>query len=156
MSTAGSNGLRATIATLADSAGQHLGYSEWTEMTQELVNQFAEVTGDHNFIHVDPERAASSPFGGTIAHGFLTLSLTAPITQQALTVTDATVGINYGLDRVRFPAPLPVGSRWRAGVEIQEVREIGGGVEVKLLITVEVEGSEKPALVAENLVRSYR
>jgi acyl dehydratase len=117
--TAGIIGLRATIATLADSAGQHLGYSEWTEMTQELVNHFAEVTGDHNFIHVDPERAAPTPFGGTIAHGFLTLSLIAPITQQALTVTDATVGINYGLDRVRFPAPLPVGSRWRAGVEIQ-------------------------------------
>ncbi len=156
MSTAGINGLQTTIATLADSAGQHLGYSEWTEMTQERVNQFAEVTGDHNFIHVDPERAASTPFGGTIAHGFLTLSLIAPITQQALTVTDATVGINYGLDRVRFPAPLPVGSRWRAGVEIQEVREVKGGVEVKLLVTVEVEGAEKPALVAENVLRSYR
>ncbi len=156
MSTGGINGLRTTIATLPDSAGQHLGYSDWTEMTQELVNRFAEVTGDHNFIHVDPERAASSPFGGTIAHGFLTLSLIAPITQQALTVTDAAVGINYGLDRVRFPAPLPVGSRWRAGVEIQEAREVRGGVEVKLLVTVEVEGSEKPALVAESVVRSYR
>ena len=156
MSTADINGLRTTMATLPDSAGRHLGYSEWTEMTQELVNQFAEVTGDRNFIHVDPERAASSPFGGTIAHGFLTLSLIAPITQQALTVTDAAVGINYGLDRVRFPAPLRVGSRWRAGIEIQEVREIGGGVEVKLLVTVEVEGSEKPALIAENLLRSYR
>lgn len=156
MSTADINGLRTTIATLADSSGQHLGYSEWTEMTQELVNRFAELTGDHNFIHVDPERAASSPFGGTIAHGFLTLSLIAPIIQRALTVTDAAVGINYGLDRVRFPAPLPVGSRWRAGVEIKEVTEIGGGVEVKLLVTVEVEGSEKPALVAETLVRSYR
>jgi acyl dehydratase len=156
VSTTGINGLQTTIATLAESTGQHLGYSEWTEMTQERVNQFAEVTGDHNFIHVDPERAASTPFGGTIAHGFLTLSLIAPVTQEALTVTDATVGINYGLDRVRFPAPLPVGSRWRAGVEIQEVKDIKGGVEVKLLVTVEVEGSEKPALVAENVLRSYR
>ena len=89
-------------------------------------------------------------------NAILTLSLIAPIIQRALTVTDATVVINYGLDRVRFPAPLPVGSRWRAGVEIKEVTEVGGGVEVKLLVTVEVEGSEKPALVAETLVRSYR
>jgi acyl dehydratase len=155
VSTADTNGLTTTMAELRDSVGRDLGYSEWTEMTQQLVDQFAEVTGDHNFIHVDPERAKSSPFGGTIAHGFLTLSLIAPVTQQALTVTDAAVGINYGLDRVRFPAPLPVGSRWRAGIRIEEVREVGGGTEVKLVVTVEVEGSAKPALVAENLIRVY-
>jgi acyl dehydratase len=156
VSTADINGLTTTLAELHDCAGRHLGHSDWSEMTQELVDQFAEVTGDHNFIHVDPDRARSSPFGGTIAHGFLTLSLIAPITQQALTVTDASVGINYGLDRVRFPAPLPVGARWRAGVEVQDVREVGGGgVEVKLLVTVEVENAAKPALVAENLIRNY-
>jgi acyl dehydratase len=154
-STAETHGLTTTMSELRESVGMHIGYSEWTEMTQEMVDQFAEVTGDRNFIHVDPERAKSSPFGGTIAHGFLTLSLIAPITQQLLTVTDAAVGVNYGLDRVRFPAPLPVGASWRAGVAIEDVSEIKGGVQVKLLVSVEIQGLEKPALVAENLVRAY-
>jgi acyl dehydratase len=143
------------MAGVRDHVGTHLGYTKWQEMTQDLVNQFADVTDDHNYIHVDPERAKASPFGGTIAHGYLSLSLVAPVTQQLLKITDATTGINYGLDRVRFPAPLPVGARWRGGAELVEVSEVKGGVQAKLLATIEVEGSEKPACVAECLVRVY-
>jgi acyl dehydratase len=144
------------MAGLKDTpAGTHLGFTDWEEMTQPLVNGFAEVTNDHNYIHVDVERAKSSPFGGTIAHGYLTLSLLAPVTQQLLQVTDASTGINYGLDRTRFPAPLRVGAQWRGGAEIAEVKEIPGGLQVKLLATVEVKGTDKPALVAECLLRVY-
>ena len=124
-------------------------------MEQERVNQFADATDDHQYIHVDVERAKASPFGGTIAHGYLTLSLVAPITMQLVKVTDATAGLNYGLDRVRFPAPLPVGAQWRGGAELVEVDEIPGGLQMKLRVTIEVKGSEKPAMVAESLVRLY-
>lgn len=141
---------------LQDLAGTHLGYTEWQEMTQERVNQFADVTGDHNYIHVDVERARNSPFGGTVAHGYLTLSLLAPVIQGLVQVSDAATAVNYGLDRVRFPGPLPVGSQWRGGVELAEVSEIKGGVQVKLLATVEVKDAERPALVAECLIRFYR
>jgi acyl dehydratase len=144
------------MAGLKDTPGRtHLGFTDWEEMTQPLVNSFADLTNDHNYIHVDVERAKSSPFGGTIAHGYLTLSLLAPVTQQLLQVTDASTGINYGLDRLRFPSPLPVGAHWRGGAEIADVREIPGGLQVKLLATVEVKGTEKPALVAECLLRVY-
>jgi acyl dehydratase len=143
------------MAGLRGSAGRHLGYTEWTEMTQEQVDQFADVTGDHQFIHVDLERAKASPYGATIAHGYLSLSLLATVTQQLLTVSDAKMGVNYGLDRVRFPAPLPVGAQWRGGAEIVEVSEVQGGLQGKLLATIEVQGSEKPAVVAECLVRVY-
>jgi acyl dehydratase len=143
------------LAGLRESAGTHLGYTEWEEMTQERVNQFADATGDHQWIHVDVERAKSTPFGGTIAHGFLTLSLTALIGQQLLKVTDAKMGINYGLDRVRFPAPLKVGAKWRGGGEIVEVTEAGGGLQVKQRVTIEAEGSDKPVCVADRLVRIY-
>jgi len=149
------NGLVIDMAGLRGSAGRHLGFTDWQEMTQERVDQFADVTDDHNFIHVDVERAKASPFGGTIAHGYLTLSLLAPVTQQLLTVSDASVGINYGLDRVRFPAPLPVGSLWRGSAEIVEVSEVPGGLQAKLRAAIEVQGSEKPAVVAECLVRVY-
>jgi acyl dehydratase len=155
MSTSSQTGMTTDMAGLAGHAGEHLGYTEWTEMTQGQVNQFADVTDDHQYIHVDVERAKASPFGGTIAHGFLTLSLVAPISQQLLTVTDAVAGVNYGLDRVRFPAPLPVGAQWRGGAELLEVTEVKGGLQAKLRVTVEVNGSEKPALVAECLVRLY-
>jgi acyl dehydratase len=148
-------GMITTMAELPGRAGTHLGYTDWREMTQEQVNQFADVTDDHNYIHVDVERAKASPFGGTVAHGYLTLSLLATVTQQLLRVSDATVGINYGLDRVRFPAPLPVGSNWRGGAEIAEVTEVPGGLQVKVAATIEVEGAQKPALVAEFLVRMY-
>ena len=143
------------LASLRDSAGKHLGYTEWEEMTQERVNQFADATGDHQFIHVDPEKAKNTPFGGTVAHGFLSLSLTATVGQQLMQVTDAKMAVNYGLDRVRFPAPLKVGTRWRGGVEILEVGEAGGGLQIKQRITIEAEGSEKPVCVADCLVRIY-
>jgi acyl dehydratase len=143
------------MAELPGKSGTHLGYTDWQEMTQDRVNQFADVTDDHQYIHVDVERAKSSPFGGTVAHGFLTLSLVAPITQQLMQVTDASAAVNYGLDRVRFPAPLPVGSEFRGGAEIVEVTEIPHGLQVKARVTVEVKGAEKPSLVADSLVRLY-
>jgi acyl dehydratase len=143
------------MAGLRESVGKHLGYTDWQEMTQDRVNRFADATDDHQFIHVDPERAKATPFGGTIAHGYLTLSLVAPIMQQLLKVTDAKMGVNYGLDRVRFPAPLPVGAQFRGGAEIVEVSEVPGGIQAKALIKIEVQGNEKPALVAESLVRMY-
>jgi acyl dehydratase len=152
--TMSTSGLVTDMASLRERAGTHLGYTEWSEMTQERVNQFADVTDDHNFIHVDVERAKSTPFGGTIAHGYLTLSLVASVTQQLMRVSDAT-NINYGLDRVRFPAPLPVGALWRGGAELVEVKEIPGGLQTKVTATIEVQDSEKPALVAECLFRHY-
>ena len=143
------------LSDLPNWVGKHLGFSEWREMTQERVNQFADATGDHQFIHVDVEKAKNTPFGGTIAHGFLTLSLTALVGQQLLNVTDAKMGINYGLDRVRFPAPLKVGARWRGGAEIVDVTEAGGGLQVKQRVTIEAKGSDKPVCVADCLVRIY-
>jgi acyl dehydratase len=123
-------------------------------MTQEQVDRFADLTGDHNFIHVDPERAKATPFGGTIAHGLLTLSLLARATQR-LQVTDAAMSINYGLDRLRFPAPLRVGDRWRATAQLLETSEIPGGVQVKARATAEIEGAVKPAAVADFVLRFY-
>ncbi len=149
------SGLVTNMAALPDHVGEHLGYTDWRELTQDTVNQFADVTGDHNYIHVDVERAKSSPFGGTVAHGYLTLSLVAPVTMELLKVTDATTGINYGLDKVRFPAPLPVGAQWRGGAELVEVKEVPGGMQGKVVATVEVKGSQKPAMVAECLIRVY-
>ena len=155
MSTSETSGLVTDLAGLSQHVGEHLGYTEWRVMEQERVNQFADATDDHQYIHVDVERAKATPFGGTIAHGYLTLALLAPITEQLLKVTDAVMGVNYGLDRVRFPAPLPVGAEWRGGGEITEVTEVGGGLQVKVRATVEVKGSEKPAMVAECLFRMY-
>jgi acyl dehydratase len=152
---AAQSGVVTDIAGLAGLAGTELGQTDWAEMTQAQVDAFADVTDDHNFIHVDPERAAQTPFGGTIAHGFLSLSLLAPVTQQLLEVTDANLKINYGLDRVRFPAPMPVGKRFRTSAKIAEVTPLEGGVQAKVVASVEVEGSEKPALVAEMLLRFY-
>jgi acyl dehydratase len=143
------------LAQLSDAVGKHLGYTEWREMTQERVNQFADCTDDHQFIHVDPEAAKQTPFGGTIAHGYLTLSMAAWIAGELMHVSDAKMGVNYGLDRVRFPAPLPVGAQWRGGAEIVEVTEVPGGFQVKTKITVEVKDQEKPACVAETLARIY-
>jgi acyl dehydratase len=154
MSETTSQGLRTTLAELSSHAGAHLGYTPWREMTQDEVDRFADLTGDHNFIHVDPERAAQTPFGGTIAHGFFGLSLVAVAAQQ-VEVTDAATSVNYGLDKVRFPAPLPVGSQWRAGAEIIEVEEIKGGMQAKVRATVEVKDAERPAVAAECIVRFY-
>jgi acyl dehydratase len=143
-----------TLAEVPTLVGRRLGHTDWREMTQERVDQFADVTEDHNFIHVDVERAKTSQFGGTIAHGYLTVSLLAPISQQLLEVTDAT-GVNYGMDRLRFPAPLPVGAEFRGTGEVKEVSEIKGGIQAKVLLAVEVRGSERPALIADCLFRYY-
>jgi acyl dehydratase len=143
------------LSDLPNWVGKHLGYSDWREMTQDRVNQFADATDDHQFIHVDVERAQETPFGGTIAHGFLTLSLIVPIMGDLFKVGGVKMGVNYGLDRVRFPAPLMVGAQFRGGAEIAEVTEVPGGVQVKSKVTIEVQGSEKPACVAETLVRLY-
>ncbi|MGZ4169105.1 MAG: MaoC family dehydratase [Solirubrobacteraceae bacterium] len=155
MSTSETSGLVTDLAGLPELVGRHAGYTEWRVMEQDRVDQFADATDDHQYIHVDVERAKESPFGGTIAHGFLTLSLLAPICGELVTVSDAETGVNYGLDRVRFPAPLPVGAEWRGGAEVVEVSDVPGGKQMKLKVTVEVKGAEKPALVAESLVRLY-
>jgi acyl dehydratase len=147
--------VRTGLAGLAAHMGSHLGYSEWQVMTQDEVDRFADLTRDHNWIHVDRERAAAGPFGGTIAHGYLTLSLVAPLMLELLQVEDASTAINYGLNKLRFPGPVPVGSNYRAGLELTDVTDIPGGVQIELNATVEVEGAEKPSLVAECLVRYY-
>jgi acyl dehydratase len=136
--------------------GLELGPSEWREITQERVNGFADATGDHQWIHVDPERAATGPFGGTIAHGYLTLSMLPEAGFALMHVEDASAAINYGLNKVRFPAPVPVGSRIRTSYRIADVAEVAGGVQVTTTATVEREGSEKPVCVAETLTRYYR
>ena len=136
--------------------GLDFGPSEWREITQERVNQFADATGDHQWIHVDPDRAAAGPFGGTIAHGFLTLSMLPQATFALMHVEDASAAINYGLNKVRFPAPVPVGSRIRASFRIDDVAEVEGGVQVTTAATVEREGAEKPVCVAETVSRYYR
>ena len=143
-----------TVAELPGLAGQRLGPTDWREMTQARVNEFADVTEDHNYIHVDPERAKDSPFGGTIAHGYLSVALLAPISQQLLDVQGAT-GVNYGMDRLRFPAPLPVGAEFRGHGEVLDVTEVKGGMQVKVTFTVEVRDQERPALVADCLFRYY-
>ena len=149
------NALMTTLAGLSGAEGTKLGPTEWRTMTQERVDAFADVTEDHNFIHVDAERAKSSPFGGTIAHGYLSVSLLAPISQQLLQVRDAGTSVNYGMDRLRFPAPLPVGAEFRGSGEIVEVSEVKGGVQVKATFAIEVRDQPKPALVAECQFRYY-
>ncbi len=136
--------------------GTELGVSDWHEITQERVDAFAEATDDHQFIHVNPELAAQTPFGGTIAHGFLTLSLTVAMAAEVpLDVGNPLMGVNYGLDKVRFPAPVPVGARIRLRVSLDEVSEVPGGIHMKQTMVTEVEGQEKPAMVAERLSRLY-
>jgi acyl dehydratase len=145
-----------TLAELPSFKGQPLGTSEWFEITQDRVNTFADATDDQQWIHVDVERAnAESPFGGPIAHGFLTLSLFVPMWSQILVVTDAAMGVNYGLNKVRFPAPVPVGSRIRLNATLIDVEEVKGGVQLTVAGTVEREGSDKPVCVVESLTRLY-
>jgi acyl dehydratase len=145
--------MQLTCDQLADAQGTDLGTSSWVVVTQEQINQFAEATLDQQWIHTDPERAASGPFGVTIAHGYLTLSLVSHFIQQLLVVPDASMGVNYGLNRVRFPAPVPVGSRVRGRGTLQQVDRIDGGVQTLTLMEVECEGSAKPVVVAEVLSR---
>jgi acyl dehydratase len=144
------------IEGLKAAVGEHLGYSPWIVVTQEKVNQFAEATGDHQWIHVDVERAkAESPFGGPIAHGYLTLSLLPAMMPQIVTTTGFKMGVNYGTNRVRFMSPVPVGSNLRLGAKLLSADEIPGGVQVVYEMTFEVEGNPKPACVAEIVLRSY-
>jgi len=147
---------RTTIAGLSSLAGSHLGYTGWRSITQEQVNHFAEATWDDQWIHVDVERARAGPFGGTIAHGFLTLALAPVLLDELLRVEDASRTINYGLDRVRFPAPVPVGSRVRLGVELNSLEQVSGGVQAALALTFELEGNAKPCCVGELLLRFVR
>ncbi|HEY7938773.1 MAG TPA: MaoC family dehydratase [Acidimicrobiales bacterium] len=136
--------------------GEHLGYSPWLEITQERVNQFAEATGDHQWIHVDVERAKKeSPFGGPIAHGYLTLSLAPSLLPQVVQVTGFPMAVNYGAGKVRFPSPVPVGSNLRIGAVLDSVDDVTGGVQVQMTLTFEVEGAAKPSCVAEVLFRYF-
>jgi len=144
-----------SLTALAEATGQHLGYSDWLDMDQKRVDLFADATGDHQWIHVDPERAAVGPFRRTIAHGFLTLSLIPALTSDIYGVDGVRMGVNYGLNKVRFPAPLPVGGRVRAGVELLEVTPVDGGAQVVAKVTVEVDGTAKPCCVAETVTRLY-
>lgn len=144
-----------SVEALKQAVGQHLGYSAWMEITQDRVNRFADATDDHQFIHVDPDAAAQTPYGGTIAHGYLTLSLVVPLVSQIYAVDGVRMGVNYGTNKVRFPAPVPVGSRIRAGADLQSVTDVPGGVQVELKVTIETEGGEKPVCVAETVSRLY-
>ncbi len=144
----GIDGLKAAV-------GEHLGYSEFLEITQERVNTFADATGDHQWIHVDVERAKSGPFGGPIAHGYLTLSLGPMLYPTVVRIEGFSMGVNYGANKVRFPSPVPVGARIRLGVKLLEVEEIAGGVQMTMEFTFECEGAPKPSCVAEIIFRSY-
>jgi acyl dehydratase len=143
------------IAGLKDKIGEHLGYSDWVEITQQQVNLFADATGDHQWIHVDPERAKTGPFGGPIAHGYLTLSLGPMLMPQILAVHGISMAVNYGAGKVRFPSPVPVGSKLRLGAELLSVDDVTGGAQVTMRFTFEVEGAPKPSCVAEIIFRYY-
>ncbi len=135
--------------------GEHLGYSPYVDITQEQVNTFAEATGDHQWIHVDVERAKAGPFGGPIAHGYLTISLGPMLSPQIFAVSGISMGVNYGTGKVRFPAPVPVGSRLRLGATLQSVDDVAGGAQVQMEFVFEVEGAAKPSCVAEVMFRYY-
>ncbi len=144
------------IAELKTLVGEHLGWSPSVEITQEQVNTFADATGDHQWIHVDVERAnAESPFGGPIAHGYLTLSLTPMLMPQVFNVTGVSMGLNYGAEKIRFPSPVPVGSKVRLGVTLDDVTDIAGGAQVTATAVIEVEGAPKPSCVAQVVYRYY-
>jgi acyl dehydratase len=148
----------ATAIALADRpgmVGKHLGHSDWEVIDQDKINRFADATGDHQWIHVDIERAKAGPFGTTIAHGYMTLSLVPIFVFQLLKVEGAKLVVNYGLNKARFPAPVPVDSRVRMGGEIAAVEQVSGGLQVTLACTFEIEGQTKPACVAEIVFRYY-
>lgn len=147
----------ASIAELESLVGQHLGTSDWLEITQPRVNTFADATDDHQWIHVDAERAArESPFGGPIAHGYLTLSLVPHLWPQVLVVTDAAMAVNYGLNRVRFPSPVPVGAKIRLDASLLSVEQVTRGVQTTIAAVIEIDGAGKPACIAEPLYRYLR
>jgi acyl dehydratase len=144
------------VDALLDATGTHLGFSEWVTIDQSRINLFADATGDHQWIHVDAARAKAGPFGATIAHGYLTLSMTNLFLPQLITVENISMGINYGVNKVRFPSPVRVGSQIRGSAEIASVEEVAGGVQCIIRVTVELEDSDKPACVVENVTRYMR
>jgi acyl dehydratase len=145
-----------SLAELPALKGQELGTSDWVEVTQDRVDTFADATDDHQWIHVDPERATKeSPFGGPIGHGYLTLSLLIPLWSEVLTVTDTAMAVNYGLNKVRFPAPVPVGSKLRLTATLTDVEEVKGGLQLTVAAVIEREGGDKPVCIAEPVFRLY-
>ena len=140
-----------SLADFADATGEHLGYSDWHEVTQAQVSAFADATGDHQWIHVDPQRAASGPFGKTIAHGYLTLAMLPVLVSEIYRIENLTMAVNYGLDRVRLPSSVPTGSRIRAGATLSDVRNTPLGQLASARVTVEVEGQKRAACVADTL-----
>lgn len=145
----------ASLDELRAAVGENLGPSDWLEIDQKRIDLFADATGDHQWIHVDPEKAAAGPFGTTIAHGYLTLSLLPVLVPQLMRVDNVKMGINYGVNKVRFPATVPVGSRLRATATIAEVTEVSGGVQLTTTVTVERDGGDKPVCVAETVSRFH-
>jgi len=141
------------IDAVRSALGTHLGYSDWLEITQDRVDVFADATGDHQWIHVDVDKARNGPFGAPIAHGYLTMSLSNMFLPQIVEVTDVSMGINYGTDSVRFPAPVVVGTRIRAGAELIAVTDITNGVQTTIRITIETDGGKKPNCVIDSLSR---
>ena len=144
-----------TLESLRDKVGQHLATSDWITVDQARINLFADATGDHQWIHIDPERAKAGPFGTTIAHGFLTLSLIPEIAQSAMAIDDVRMSVNYGLNRVRFMAPVPSGSRLRGHLKLASFEPIAGGAQLVTEFTIEREGADKPACVAETVARRF-
>lgn len=140
---------------LKAAVGEQLGHTDWLEVDQKRIDLFAEATGDHQWIHVDPEKAARGPFGTTIAHGYLTLSLLPLFGPQLIAVDGVRMGVNYGTNKVRFPAPVPAGSRLRSTAVITDVEDVPGGVQVSVAFTVEREGGDKPVCVAASVSRYY-
>ena len=144
-----------SIDELTSHVGQHLGYSDYLDITQERVQLFADATGDHQWIHLDVEKAKAGPFGRTIAHGYLTLSLGPALLPQIWRVDGVKMGVNYATNKVRFMAPVPVGARLRAGAKLMNVEQVAGGVQVTIEVTFECEGATKPSCVAEVIFRYY-
>ncbi len=141
---------------LKSAVGMHLGYTDWIVVEQDRINRFADATGDHQWIHVDVAKAKAGPFGAPIAHGYLTLALTNRFLPELITVENISMGINYGVNKVRFPNPVPAGSRIRGRAEIVSVEEVAGGVQAIIKITVEIEGQPKPACIVESVTRYLR
>lgn len=144
-----------SVEALKPLVGQVVATSDWIEVTQQRIDEFARATGDHQWIHVDPQRAAAGPFGTTIAHGFLTLALLPEMSASAMEIRGTRMGVNYGLNKVRFPAPVPSGSRLRGHFKLLSVEPIDGGAQITMEVTMEREGSAKPVCVAESLSRRY-
>jgi acyl dehydratase len=144
-----------TFDNIKEHVGEHLGYSGYQQITQEQVQKFADATGDHQWIHLDVERAKAGPFGGPIAHGYLTLSLAPVLLAEVLKVDGVKMGVNYGANKIRFPSPVPVGAKLRIGAKLANVEEVAGGLQVTVETTFECEGAAKPSCVAELVFRYY-